>query len=480
VIRTEIDGVPVLWERGPEPMTAALVFRVGARDETFRTTGVTHLIEHLVMASLDRSPLDRNAMVDLNSTVFHATGRPEAVVDFINRVCAALSDLPLGRLEKESRVLRAEEGIAEHPALAVALCARYGYRAQGLAGAAGPGPEQLSRTHVVDHARRYFTRANAVLVLSAEPPPGLRIALPDGTRPELAVAPHLDLRLPGRLTADHPVVSLSGLVMVPHAASMTAQVLVGRLEDELRDARGLSYEVSSGGAPTVEDETMVAVWADGRDDDLPAVAEAMWRAVARLAGSGPTEPELAHALDVAREDLDDPRSIVGWLVHQAVRLLMGREPRSRSDQRSLDGLVDAEQVRRAATQIRDSALLYVPDKPVELPDVPDISDDDHPTGAPLGDTVFRKKALAFAPRDLAVHIGDDGISLTAAGTTSSATWPEVVGVAELPGAREVVIGDGRVLPVIAKHLRGGERLVSLIDERAGGLLFTPEPEGPED
>jgi hypothetical protein len=55
-----------------------------------------------------------------------------------------------------------------------------------------------------------------------------------------------------------------------------------------------------------------------------------------------------------------------------------------------------------------------------------------------------------------------------------------VGVAERPGAREVVIGDGRVLPVIAKHLRGGERLVSLIDERAGGLLFTPEPEGPED
>ena len=290
MIRTEIDGVPVLWEQGPEPMTAALVFGVGARDETFRTTGVTHLIEHLVMASLERSPLDRNAMVDLNSTVFHATGRPEAVVDFINCVCAAVSDLPLGRLEKESRVLRAEEGIAEHPAVAVALIARYGYRAQGLAGAAGPGPEQLSRTQVLDHARRYFTRANAVLVLSAQPPPGLRLDLPDGTRPGLAVAPHLDLRLPGRLTADHPLVSLSGLVTVPHAAPTTAQVLVGRLEDELRDARGLSYEVSSGGAPTVEDETMVAVWADGRDDDLPAVAEAMWGAVVGLPGPARRSP----------------------------------------------------------------------------------------------------------------------------------------------------------------------------------------------
>ena len=480
MIRTEIGGVPVLWEQGPEPLTAALVFRVGARDETFRTVGVTHLVEHLVMASLDRSSLDRNAMVDLNSTVFHATGRPEAVVDFINSVCAAISDLPLDRLEKEARILRAEDSIAEHPAVALALCARYGYQAQGLAGTAGPGPEQLTRSHVLDHARRYFTRANAVLVLSAQPPPGLHIDLPDGARPYFAVAPALDLRLPGRLTADHPVVSLSGLVSTPHAALTTAQLLAVRLEDELRDARGLSYEVATGGAPTVEDETMIAVWADGRDEDLPQIAEAMWRAVVSLAASGPTDPELAHALDVAREELDDPRSIAGWLMHQAVRLLMGREPRSRAEQQSLEALIDAETVRRAATQIRDSALLYVPDKPVDLPDVPDISDDLHPTDAPLGNAVFRKKTLAIAPRDLAVHIGDDGLSLTAAGSTSSAAWPQVVGVAELPGAREVVLADGRCLPIIAKHLRDGERLVSIIDERVGGLLFTPDPDGLED
>jgi hypothetical protein len=33
----EIDGVPVLWEDGPGPWTASLVFGVGTRHETFRT-----------------------------------------------------------------------------------------------------------------------------------------------------------------------------------------------------------------------------------------------------------------------------------------------------------------------------------------------------------------------------------------------------------------------------------------------------------
>jgi hypothetical protein len=44
-----------------------------------------------------------------------------------------------------------------------------------------------------------------------------------------------------------------------------------------------------------------------------------------------------------------------------------------------------------------------------------------------------------------------------------------------PMTAALVLGVG-----VAKHLRGQERLVSLIDERAGRLLFTPEPEGRED
>src|SRR3954454_9377423 len=49
--RIEIDGVPVLWEQGPAPLRATLTFGVGGRDETFRTLGVTHMVEHLAMGA---------------------------------------------------------------------------------------------------------------------------------------------------------------------------------------------------------------------------------------------------------------------------------------------------------------------------------------------------------------------------------------------------------------------------------------------
>lgn len=106
--RTDVDGVPVLWQDAPAPLSACLVFGVGARHETFRTVGVTHLVEHLVMATLPKSHLDSNAHVDLGSTIFQATGRPEAVVEFISAVCAAIGDLPLSRLATEAGVLEAE------------------------------------------------------------------------------------------------------------------------------------------------------------------------------------------------------------------------------------------------------------------------------------------------------------------------------------------------------------------------------------
>lgn len=44
VQRTDVDGVPVVWVDTPGRLHAQLVFRVGITDETFLTTGVTHLV----------------------------------------------------------------------------------------------------------------------------------------------------------------------------------------------------------------------------------------------------------------------------------------------------------------------------------------------------------------------------------------------------------------------------------------------------
>ena len=475
--RTEIDGVAVLWEQGAEPLTAALVFGAGARHETFRTVGVTHLVEHLVMGTLPKSALDRNAEVDLDTTVFHATGRAPAVVDFVNRVCRAIDELPLERVEREIGVLRAEDGTSAHPAVAASLRARYGFQAQGLAGTTGAGPGNLTKEHVAEHARRHFTRENAYLVLTGEPPEGLDLRLPSGERSTLPTAEHGDLRLPARISGEHfGLAALSGIVSEPDTAGLTAAVLRERVEDELRGRHGISYDIGSGGANIRVGQAMPVVWADGHDDKWQLVVDTLWAALTDLARNGPTADELQHVKDVSVADLEDPRSLPGWLIFQADRALAGREPRTREQQVEVDRAVGAEAVRTAARQMLDTALLLVPAEGVELEGVPDITDEELPGYQPVDGRAYRRRLLTLAPRDLTLRLGERGVSITAAGATSGVDWADVVGVASAPGLRGLIAADGRVLPVLAKHFRDTEDLLARIDEHGGPLVFESEPE----
>ncbi|GAA1155256.1 hypothetical protein F4556_004909 [Kitasatospora gansuensis] len=56
---------------------------------------MTHLVEHLAMSTLPRLHHDHNASVDLALTQFTCTGRPEQVVEFLAKVCAALGAMLL-------------------------------------------------------------------------------------------------------------------------------------------------------------------------------------------------------------------------------------------------------------------------------------------------------------------------------------------------------------------------------------------------
>ncbi|MGH8939713.1 MAG: insulinase family protein, partial [Actinomycetes bacterium] len=171
--RDEVDGVPVYWSQGSEPLSATLLFRVGVRDETFRTCGVTHLVEHLAMSTLGRRRHQYNASVDVTYTEFAASGRPEGVLAYLSDVCAALTKLPMDRLGTEAKVLAAEEGNSVHPAVGELLRQRHGQRALGLAGVSPPALDQIDAGTVTAHARRFFVRENAALALTGPPPAGL-------------------------------------------------------------------------------------------------------------------------------------------------------------------------------------------------------------------------------------------------------------------------------------------------------------------
>ncbi len=295
--RSDHGGVPVYWQEGPAPLTGAMLFRVGPQDETFRTRQVTHVIEHLVMTTLPKSHLDCNASVGPGTTLFHATGRSESVVNFLNRVAAGLHDLPIARLSQEV----------------------------GLLGDQGPPLDQLRARDVVAHAARHFVAGNAALVFTGPPPEGLEVRLPQGPRPRRVASPRSPLPQPGYVRDEMPWPVLSFLMPPTDVPWLLPTLLSERAVEDLRHRQGISYSLD-GDHTLVNGQLLVALMPDGRPDHETPVTEALWRALTTLAESGPTPAELANAVDGTREEMLDPRSTFDHVLEAAARHLCG-DPR---------------------------------------------------------------------------------------------------------------------------------------------------------
>ncbi len=470
--RTEIDGVPTFWEQGPEPLTAVLMFRAGARHETFRTVQVSHLVEHLVMSTLPKTHLDLNAQVDADTTTFHATGRPEEIVDFLARVCAGLRDLPVDRVQRETGVLQAEDATSDHPAVCWSLGVRFDLAGVGLLGTTGPGPRHLTAAHAKAFAATHLVRDNAVLVLTGPPPEGLRLDLPDGPAPAEIATPRSAFPLPALNRADMPFPTISlELSGTQEHEGVLAAILQDRLTDDLRHERGIAYSCEVG-LQRLDEGTLLTVWTDGHEDRRAEIATTLWTSVRDLATAGPTQAELDHARRGQAARLTDPRNTVDWLAAEAYRHLVGWPPRTREDYLASLEALTTEGVRARFAAALDSVLLGVPhDVHLVLEDLPDRTDAEMPAGAPLTGEAFGRKTLSLAPRDLRYVAGPDGISQTAQGYTASAAWDAVVGVAVADGIRQVVLATGQPLLAMRRHLKDADRLFAIIDEHTADVAF---------
>ena len=359
--RDLVDGMPVLWTPGPAPFSAGLVLGVGRRDETFAQGGLTHLVEHLAMSALGRTTLECNAAVDLTTTEFVASGRPERVVEFLRRVCEALSDLPVDRLAVEADVLRTEEGVVAPPAVGALLAERYGARGVGLAGFREPALRALSPQDVRDWAATWCVRGNAAVWLTGEPPQGLSLPLPEGTPPPRADQSLRALALPALV--EHPVdgaVALGGEVDRLPGLGTATRVLRDRVEDDLRHRRGLSYTVGTDQVLVGPRRRFAVLTADCRDGSEAVAARALWQGLLRLADGGATDQELEHDRASLQEYLGDPRSDTDEVRAAATAQVTGIEHRTSEDLRREAEQLTSDQVRVAAAAIRDAALLGVP------------------------------------------------------------------------------------------------------------------------
>jgi predicted Zn-dependent peptidase len=473
VQQTTTDGVATLWEDGPAPLTAALMFRVGARHETFRTLQVTHLVEHLVMGSLPKSHLDCNAHVTTDTTTFVASGRPEQVADFLGRVCRALTDLPTDRLAREQGVLRAEDANGAHPALCWAAGLRYGHDGLGLLNSLGPGAGNVTEQHVRDFAVTHFVRENAVLVLTGPPPEGLRLPLPSGPRPVEPPPVPTGLPTPALMRVP-PHAVLSFVLPRQEWATSVARILVERVVDDVRHGRGLAYEIDFDAARVDADHTVVAVFSDGQDEHADTIAEALWDALGALAQDGPTPEELAHHLGGFTAYVEDPRASADWMEGLGYRHLYGDPLPDRATALGSLSRMTADDVRRWAEQARATAVLGAPPSPdgeplAGLPDRTEWLPDPAP-GTRDGERHGRR-LLSLSPRDLCVTAGPGGLSQTVRGSTVAGSWEDVVGVARADGLRLVHLRSGNSMLLSRRDLKNADRLLAFVDERTGPVAY---------
>ena len=107
VRRTDIDGVPVFWTESSMPFVAYLLIRMGRVDETLLTSGLSHLLEHVVLST--EWPDDEfNATVTPLVTQFWFGGEQAAATDRLMQTLAAISEPPLPRIPREREILRTE------------------------------------------------------------------------------------------------------------------------------------------------------------------------------------------------------------------------------------------------------------------------------------------------------------------------------------------------------------------------------------
>ncbi|MFF8293245.1 hypothetical protein ACF068_29055 [Streptomyces sp. NPDC016309] len=478
--RTTVDGVTVLWAPGPAPLGAALTFGCGARDETFRTIGVTHLIEHLVMSTLPRLHHEHNASVDLEATRFTASGRPDQITDFLAAVCAALSDLPLDRIGHEAGVLTAEASSVTFPAAAFLLNQRFGARGPGLAPYIGPGYDRLSADAVQAHAAAYFTRANAVLQLTGPPPEGLRLPLPEG-RPPHRTAPA------ARTGAswDEAAIEGAGITLATPLGSPAAALGLALLEHRLtavaRHHRGLSYAVQVESSLRDEHTTDAVLSLDSRPGHDAEIARLLWQEALRLGRELPTEDELTEEIEGFRESYEDPRAVQAELDLAACCELFGLPPRDAAAR--LAGLrsVTPEDVRACFARALATAKLAV--APGVEPRLTTLDGRPLPRGGccepgepPVGE-VFRPPLLARArygaARRSRLVLTSDGVAeVDGDGRPHRMPFGEIVGVERDGDDRTLFGASGCLIELSPQKYSGCGKAIRAVDAAVpAGLAY---------
>ena len=168
-----INGLRVFTAVADGPVRAALTFRVGWADEALVEHGISHLVEHLVLAPLGRPQFTWNGSTSAERVTFWCEGTQEQVAWFLSAVAANIRDLPLNQLELEKNLIRAEACHRHGGVTGIHDLWRWGTEGHGLGVYDELGLDRLDPAPVQAWAARYLTAENAVLWTTSAQPPSL-------------------------------------------------------------------------------------------------------------------------------------------------------------------------------------------------------------------------------------------------------------------------------------------------------------------
>lgn len=444
--RTDVDGVPVFWTESGGELAAGLTFRVGRADESLARSGMTHLIEHLVLYPLGvDARLHHNGQVDAATTTFLTRGRPEEVADFLRAVCANLRDLPAARLEDEKQVLRTEaEG--RRPAMTDPLfIARYGAETYGLAALPELGLTAITAEDLRAWAARYFTRGNAALWIAGGPPPGdLRLDLPDGPAMPAPEPAGIKPPTPGYLNAALGGVSWCGLARRGVPAQVYATVLGRRLQHELRYKQAVAYSPTVTYAVRDREIAHVLAAADGLPEVHSRLVASFIREVEKLEEKPLTEDELRSAAGSMSADWDTPRGSVQHTIAAARNAIMGRPTPSIASSKERLAAVTPADVHEVGKEALSTSVFALPRN--TTPNrwrFSRVHEDSDPVVA------GHRIRSADHPLDRShLVIGPEGVSLVRGQATGTVRYADCAALLKWPdGARELVGRDALTIRI---------------------------------
>lgn len=290
----------IIWADEPGPFTAKLLFRVGAHDGL--TLAPLRAVEH---AFWDVTRPAGESSAGRLFTSWQAEGDRDEVLTHLELVAAVLAETPY-----------ASRGTGRSPSLLDRLLdARF------------EAPPEIS-------GEGWFTRGNAAVWMSAEPPAGFALPLPDG--PRKPVAPIRPRATP--LPVHGGLVAVSAVADWSPATRVTVELLRARL------ARALPYPAFVAEGTATRLDTRLAHVLVGCQSP-PRAAQHVRGRLDEVLAAPPTAAELAEHREPAPHGLER-------LDREARRALLGLPPETDA--------VGLEAVAAVLEAVRATALVLSP------------------------------------------------------------------------------------------------------------------------